>query len=143
VAQHFVNHYAKKMSKPVPMLSAGAMKVLMGCRWVGNVRELQHAIERAVVLTTGDAIEASVFAELNKQSTGVGGAVGSDAAELLNVPYQQAKEAVVRAFERRYLSKMLERTSGNISQAALAAGLDRSNFKRAMKECGLRDDSGE
>jgi transcriptional regulator with GAF, ATPase, and Fis domain len=144
VAQHFVNHYAKKMSKPVPMLSAGAMKVLMGCRWVGNVRELQHAIERAVVLTTGDTIEASVFpAELNKQSTGVGVSAGPDASELLHVPYQQAKEAVVRAFERRYLSKMLERTSGNISQAALAAGLDRSNFKRAMKECGLRDDSRE
>ncbi len=142
IAQHFVQHYAKKMSKPAPTLSAAAMKLLVGYRWVGNVRELQHAIERAVVLTTTDTIEASVFPP--ELQSGGGAASGSAAAapELLHLPYQQAKEVVVRAFERRYLSKMLERTSGNISQAALAAGLDRSNFKRTMKECGLREKEG-
>ena len=51
----------------------------------------------------------------------------------------RAKELTVRAFERHYISKMLEKTSGNISAAAIAAGMDRSNFRRAMKECGLRE----
>ena len=43
----------------------------------------------------------------------------------------------MNAFERRYLGSLLERTSGNITQAALAAGIDRSNFRRLLKEHGM------
>jgi two-component system response regulator HydG len=136
VAQHFLKHYADKMGKKVTGFSAAAMKLLMRNGWTGNVRELQHVIERAVVLSPGDTIEADVLPQEPAQGSS---AAEADVTDLLHLPFTRAKEAYVRAFERRYLSKMLERTRGNVSAAALASGLDRSNFRRAMRDCGLRD----
>jgi two-component system response regulator HydG len=137
VAQHFLKHYCDKMGKKISGFSPNAMKLLMRNKWTGNVRELQHVIERAVVLSPGDLIEAEVLPQ--DVSQGASGAAESDVTDLLHLPFTRAKEAYVRAFERRYLSKMLERTKGNVSAAAVAAGLDRSNFRRAMRDCGLRD----
>ncbi|MFT3714075.1 MAG: sigma-54 dependent transcriptional regulator [Archangium sp.] len=141
VAQHFLKHYCDKMGKKqLTGFSPAAMKLLMRNQWIGNVRELQHVVERAVVLSPGEVIEADVLPQ--DASAGAGGAAASsdaDVTDLLHLPFTRAKEAYVRAFERRYLSKMLERTKGNVSAAAVAAGLDRSNFRRAMRDCGLRD----
>ena len=58
----------------------------------------------------------------------------ADPTGLLRLPFAQAKALTVSAFERRYVTATLERTGNNISAAALAAGMDRSNFRRLMKE---------
>ena len=56
---------------------------------------------------------------------------------LAHLPFAEAKALAVSAFERRYLSAVMERAGGNITQAALAAGMDRSNFRRLLKEHGM------
>ncbi|MBL8915033.1 MAG: sigma-54-dependent Fis family transcriptional regulator [Archangium sp.] len=138
VAQHFVDHYAKKMGKKVNSISSAAMELLLSNAWTGNVRELQHAIERAVILAQGETIDpAGLPEQILNGKRGAPSDVGQ--LDLLHLPFARAKELTVRAFERHYISKMLEKTSGNISAAALASGMDRSNFRRAMKECGLRE----
>ena len=50
LAEHFLQHYARKYRKPCPKLSPEARQQLERHPWPGNVRELQHAIERAVIL---------------------------------------------------------------------------------------------
>ena len=68
----------------------------------------------------------------------LGAEVGT--ATLAHLPYAQAKKLALRAFERRYLSAVLQRCNGNISSAARAAGVDRSNFRRLLKQYDVERD---
>lgn len=61
LAGHFLQQVADREGKPVKHLSEEAMDVFMGYSWPGNVRELQNICERAAVLTSGEAIEASLI----------------------------------------------------------------------------------
>ena len=56
---------------------------------------------------------------------------------LVHLPYADAKQLAIRAFERRYLSTLLEKHDGRIAQAARAAKLDRSNLRRLLKQFGV------
>ena len=108
--------------------------MLSGYRWPGNVRELENAIERAVVLSAGErggpgGPASRVFARPPRAG---GGDV--EVFSLAHLPYAQAKRLALRAFERRYLSALLEKNEHNISSAARAAGVDRSNFRRLLKQ---------
>jgi two-component system, NtrC family, response regulator HydG len=57
LANHFVNYYSKKLGKPVPNLSPAVVKELHEYHWPGNIRELEHTMERAVLLAQGDSID--------------------------------------------------------------------------------------
>ena len=132
LAQHFLKLYAQKIGKKVTSFSPGAMEALTTARWGGNVRELENAIERAVVLSSNEVVEAEELpAEIRNNQRG-GGDV--EVFSLAHLPYAQAKKLAMRAFERRYLSALLEKSSNNVSMAARAAGVDRSNFRRLLKQ---------
>jgi DNA-binding NtrC family response regulator len=55
---------------------------------------------------------------------------------LSDLPYRDAKQRAVAAFELAYFEAILKRTQGNVSEAARQAGLDRSNFRRAARRAG-------
>ena len=61
-----------------------------------------------------------------------------DEGSVLDLPFAEAKELTMKAFEVRYLNAMLERAHGSISAAARLAHLDRSNFRRLLRRHGLR-----
>lgn len=61
-----------------------------------------------------------------------------DEGSVLELPFAEAKELTMKAFEVRYLNAMLERAHGSISAAARLAHLDRSNFRRLLRRHGLR-----
>jgi len=69
--------------------------------------------------------------QISAESVG-GGEV--EVFSLAHLPYAQAKRLAMRAFERRYLSALLEKSGNNVSSAARAAGVDRSNFRRLLKQ---------
>jgi len=84
------------------------------------------------VLCAGEAVEVEELpAEIRSNQRG-GGEV--EVFSLAHLPYAQAKKLAMRAFERRYLSALLEKSTGNVSMAARAAGVDRSNFRRLLKQ---------
>ena len=56
---------------------------------------------------------------------------------LVEMPYREAKAQALATFEAAYFHAVLERSGGNVSQAAREAGLDRSNFRRAAKRAGI------
>lgn len=133
LAQHFLARFREKTGKNVTSISARATEALTCARWVGNVRELENAIERAVVLSTGPVIDvADLPAEVRNQQQRGGSEV--EVLSLAHLPYAQAKKLAMRAFERRYLSALLEKSGNNVSEAARAAGVDRSNFRRLLKQ---------
>jgi DNA-binding NtrC family response regulator len=132
LAQHFLKVFAAKLGKRVKAFSTGAMEALTTARWVGNVRELENCIERAVVLSGDDVIQVDELPAEVRSVARVGAEV--EVFSLAHLPYTQAKKLALRAFERRYLSALLERSSGNVSMASRAAGVDRSNFRRLLKQ---------
>ncbi|MCC6333952.1 MAG: sigma-54-dependent Fis family transcriptional regulator [Myxococcales bacterium] len=133
LAQHFLARFRQKTGKDITGISARATEALTCARWAGNVRELENAIERAVVLCAGPVIELQDLpGEVRSQQQRGGSEV--EVLSLAHLPYAQAKKLAMRAFERRYLSALLEKSGNNVSEAARAAGVDRSNFRRLLKQ---------
>ncbi|MHB8876835.1 MAG: sigma-54-dependent transcriptional regulator, partial [Myxococcaceae bacterium] len=130
LAHHFLKLYAGKTGKKVTSIAPRAMEALTCARWSGNVRELENVIERAVVLTPRETIEVEDLPPGLRDDPTAGG--GAELFSLAHLPYAQAKKLAMRAFERRYLSVLLERSGNNVSSAARAAGVDRSNFRRLL-----------
>lgn len=119
LAEHYLNHYAKKYHKPVKKIAAGAMEKLKRYVWPGNIRELQHAIERAVIMTDSDTLQESDF--LLSRS------VNPQPSDTLNLD----------EVERTAIAKALQLHSGNISKAADELGLTRASLYRRMEKYGL------
>lgn len=135
LAYHFVDKYAGAAASrgraSAKKISVEAQRELRERAWPGNVRELSSAIERAVLLARGDVIFP---ADLPAPSGATGPRAGPSPtnAELGELPYPDAKERVVDAFDSDYVERVLEGAGGNISEAARRAGMDRSNFRRLL-----------
>jgi DNA-binding NtrC family response regulator len=111
---------------------------LLAHGWPGNVRELRNVLDRAVAL----APSARGFADLAIRVEPA--PAGDDALPVrADLPFAEAKQAVVHAFERRYLADLLARTGGNLSAAARQAGVDRKHLRALARRHGLVDDPGE
>jgi DNA-binding NtrC family response regulator len=134
LAQHFLKHYGKKLNKRLDRISDDALEALVSNSWPGNVRELENVIERATVLARGTEVTLSDlppgFAERR-------GGAEDDLSSLLHMTYAQAKRLTLTAFDRRYLHGVMRKAEGNITAAANMAGLDRSNFRRLLKQHSL------
>ncbi len=132
LAHHFLKVYAQKAGKKVSGFTSRAMEALTCNRWTGNVRELENVIERAVVLTSNEVLDLEDLPPGFQEAQQAGSQV--EVISLAHLPYAQAKRLAMRAFERRYLTALLEKNNHNVSSAARAAGVDRSNFRRLLKQ---------
>ena len=108
------------------------LELLFAHDWPGNVRELRNVLERALVLSPG----ATCFADL-KLTLDAAGAGSDPLAVRSDLPFAEAKRALLDAFERRYLRDLLARADGNVSAAAREAGLDRKHLRELAKRHGL------
>lgn len=125
LAQHFLMTYAKKYHKVAHKISAAALKRLEKHSWPGNIRELQHSIERAVIMSNEAVIQPEDF-NFNVNAT----AKEKDASIILD---QFNMEEV----ERVLIKKVLAKNNGNITHAAGEIGLTRSSFYRRLEKYGL------
>jgi formate hydrogenlyase transcriptional activator len=117
---HFVEKYGARMSKQISRIPDDSMDALKRCPWRGNIRELQHFIERAVVLSRGDVLE------LPPQPPGL----------LTN-----SAPVTLRESERHHLLKTLESTNWVVSGpfgAAARLGLPRTTLMYKMQKHGIR-----
>ncbi|MGH9480178.1 MAG: sigma 54-interacting transcriptional regulator, partial [Terriglobales bacterium] len=120
LANHFLRIHAARYKKPLAGFDPAALRAMQSHPWPGNVRELEHAVERAVLLGVGPMVGA---ADLGLHAT-PGAAAGLD-----HMPLQEAERILVRA--------ALDRTHGNVHQAAKALGLSRAALYRRMERYGL------
>lgn len=120
LAQHYLDYYARKYHKAVNTISPGAMDKLKRYAWPGNIRELQHSIERAVIMTDSSSLQESDFLFSRPVSS-------TASPETLNLD-EVEKAAIVKA---------LSLFSGNISKAADELGLTRASLYRRMEKYGL------
>lgn len=136
LAYHFLKKYSDKIGKKVEKISVDALQAIQNYRWVGNVRELENVIERAVVFANSDTIQAS---DLPPKVLGETYYLAEDVSDacLSQYGYQEAKDKAMYSFNQSYLANLLKQMKGNLSNAADKAGMDRSNFKKIIKKYGI------
>ena len=130
-------HFAEEMGRSGFDLSASLLDQLARHAWPGNVRELRNVVERALSLgSTGLPVDgdADPAPAPPRAPTGPGLAPPADVLEL---PFKEAKAALIEGFEREYLVHLLARHKGNISRAAAEAGIDRNYIHRLVKKYGI------
>ena len=120
LVQHFLNYYSKKYHKQVTSVAASAMDKLKRYPWPGNIRELQHALERAVIMTDSATLQDSDFLF----SRSLTSASNLDTLNLDEV-------------ERAAIVKAMQMHNGNISKAADELGLTRASLYRRMEKYGI------
>jgi DNA-binding NtrC family response regulator len=136
LAYHFLQKYARRAGRDLRRISVEALRKLREHPWPGNVRELENAIEHAVVMARGDAIMPADLPSGQRDDDGDAGSGPAIAGvgALGELPYAEAKEKAIEVFDRAYVERLMERASGNVSEAARQAGMDRSNFRRLLKK---------
>ena len=125
LADHFLRHYSEKYNKGVSKISDAAMTRMQKHNWPGNIRELQHALERAVIMGNSQVLQPEDFNFTNPHQNQADGD---------NVMLDQFK---LEDVEKILIRKVLKRYNGNITQAASELGLTRSSLYRRLEKYGL------
>ena len=120
LARHFVEVYANKYLKTVPELSKAALDKLMHYHYPGNVRELQYAIERAVIMAEKPLLEANDFIFSPIES-----APAVDALQ---------QETNLEELEKATILRVIEKNGGNLSKASLELGITRTALYRRLSK---------
>jgi DNA-binding NtrC family response regulator len=115
------------------VLPAGPnLERLMVHAWPGNVRELRNVLDRAVALSPG----ARDFASLRISFEPI--APGQDGLGVrVDLPFKDAKDVVVAAFEAKYLAEVHRQHEGNVSAGARFAGVDRKHWRELLRKHGV------
>jgi DNA-binding NtrC family response regulator len=120
-----VEAIASELGYPEVRLSSADLSALRGQALPGNVRELRRTIEETLLRAHAQRPSGTPVPAL-------------DESELVRMPFKEAKEKLLDAFERRYVEELLDRAGGNVSRAADEAGIDRNHLARLAKKHGLR-----
>jgi DNA-binding NtrC family response regulator len=144
--------FAERMGRGTFAQSPSLLDQLERHDWPGNVRELRNVVERALSLgsasladlgDTGAPAAGPAAADgAEPARPGAPSAAADTAPDVLDLPFKEAKAALVETFERDYLTALLARHRGNISRAAAEAGIDRNYIHRLVKKYGLEVDRG-
>jgi DNA-binding NtrC family response regulator len=119
LAKHFLRQHAQRYRKALSGFDPAAMQVLMDHRWPGNVREMDHSVERAVLMAQGTTIRA----------TDLGLRVdGGSTARLEDMSLEEVEAFLIKKAMARF---------GNVSHAARALGLSRSALYRRLERYKL------
>jgi formate hydrogenlyase transcriptional activator len=121
LAEHFLARFGARLNKKITRIPAATMEGLMQWRWPGNVRELENFIERSVILTRGDTLQAPL-------------------RELLAGDEASAEATTLEAMERQHILRALRDSCGQLSGpngAATRLGLPRSTLQSRLKHLGI------
>jgi DNA-binding NtrC family response regulator len=116
LALHFLQKHAERYRKPAVEIEPAALEALQRAPWPGNIRELDHAVERAVLLSDGPRLTLAEFSL----------AAPTGAATRL-------EDLTLEEVERVLIQKALARAGGNVSEAAKSLGLSRSALYRRLE----------
>ncbi|MEQ1473171.1 MAG: helix-turn-helix domain-containing protein, partial [Candidatus Acidiferrum sp.] len=145
---HFMERYCKENEKPLRQFTPGALKLMMDYDWPGNVRELENVVERAVVLSTQERVDADLLPESIRSKEIVRGVrlqlseflpplPGEPGARTGADQAQPSLFKIMDEIERRIIMDMLERTAWNQTEAAERFMIPLSTLNQKIKRLGI------
>ncbi len=123
LVEHFLQVYCKKYKLTNKRLSPNTLRRLEKHNWPGNIRELQHAVERAVIMSESNVLEPHDFFLSNPEDD------KDDSFMPSNFNLEETERMLVR--------KVIDKHGGNISKAAKELGLTRASLYRRIEKYGL------
>ncbi|OUJ72267.1 sigma-54-dependent transcriptional regulator [Hymenobacter crusticola] len=127
LARHFAALYATRNHKPTPEFELATLKKLKQHSWPGNIRELQHAVERAVILADGNVLRPQDFTFSAMETP-------QPAPSLLAYPTGPLQ---LQEVEKNTILRVIERHNGNITKAAKELGITRTALYRRLEKHDL------
>ncbi len=146
LADQFLEESAKRGQREGAgfSITEDAMTKLQAYPWPGNVRELKNTIERAVSLADGTELGMHDLMPASQKTPPMVFAGGTAEQFVDNdIPFKDAKQRIVDAFEAQYLKAVLDKHGDNISRSARAAGLTRYHLRELAKRYGLRGETND
>src|ERR1041384_3985711 len=138
LAETFVRLAAERYDLPERGLSQGTLKRLLEYAWPGNVRELKNTIDRAVIMADGDEIAPRDLPDEITAGMSKNGIVEGDSdTDGLQVPFTADFREDRRELERRYITRCLEYTQGNVTRAAEILDMHRQSLQHKLRQLGL------
>src|SRR5712691_9759632 len=145
---HFLERYCQENAKPLRHFTPAAMKLMMDYDWPGNVRELENVVERAVVLSTQERVDADLLPESIRSKEIVRGVRLQLSEFLPPLPGEPGSRAsadnpqpslfqIMDEIERRIIIDMLERTGWNQTEAAERFLIPLSTLNQKIKRLGI------
>ena len=138
LVQHFVSQFSRESNRRPVRFAPAALALLSQARWRGNVRELKNAVERLIIMSDRDTIEAEDVRSVIRAESKPAAATSSATAP--GAP----KPATLREFkewsERAFLVEKLRELGWNISKTAEVIDTPRSNLYKKLEQYGIRED---
>ena len=123
LVNHFLDMYCKKYKMPMKRLHASTLKRLEKHHWPGNIRELQHAVERAVIMSESNVLQPNDFFLSTQEKKETNETVTTNTN--------------LEATEKMLISKVIDKHGGNISKAAKELGITRASLYRRIEKYEL------
>ena len=124
LAEHFLRMYARKYQKEQLKFAANTVRKLEEYSWPGNIRELRHAVERAVILSEGKQLRPEDFLLQDRSSNG-------------NEDGEMVQTYNLDELEKWAIQKTMTKHRGNITKAAQDLGITRAALYRRLEKYGL------
>ncbi|MBU0962072.1 MAG: sigma-54 dependent transcriptional regulator [Proteobacteria bacterium] len=131
LANHFLKKARIELNSSEKEFSKAALEKLLKHNWPGNIRELQNVIRRAVLFCPGSVIDAQHL--MIESSFSTPDPDLRQGAEMNITPYKEAKDNCLDSFTRQYVSTLLNKSNGNVSQAARLSHLTRAALQKIMR----------
>jgi Nif-specific regulatory protein len=135
LVQHFLQKISRDLGLPPKELAPGVLEMFLRHRWPGNIRELEAAIHRALVLAHGETLTRADFAWMGGDE--VAAQVPERPAAAASLGGEGSYEERMEALDRQLLAQALEQAGGRIREAARVLGIARNTLKAKMKKYGL------
>jgi len=130
LVQHFLEKYNKEMKRDIQKIAPEAMSALIDYTWMGNVRELENTIERAVVLSETDVLQLEQLPERLLESR-------NSENPVLAQSHLSIKQAT-KSLEKQLIAKVLEKTGGNRTHASRILEISHRTLLYKIEEYGIQ-----
>jgi DNA-binding NtrC family response regulator len=135
LAQHFLRGFARELKKDVDAISESAMSALVAHDWPGNVRQLENALHRAVILCSDKVLRtAHLEGVVDTKATPEVPRTGEE----LKLLKKTLREKSVEDLERQFVVEALKRNDWNVTRSAQETAMLRANFQALMRKHGVR-----
>jgi two-component system nitrogen regulation response regulator NtrX len=145
LVKHFVNQLGRENNRRPKQITPAAMDVLKRHRWRGNIRELRNTIERLIIMTEGDTIDAPDLPESLRSDKGSPRPAAASGATVAAGPGAGSEAGTLREFkesaERAWLVEKLRENGWNISKTAEVIGTPRSNLYKKLEQYAIRQET--